>query len=73
MVVKAMCTMSQEVEVSLFQKRSQWSIMGHNLWNYAVSQNLRSERINRWHYHLQMSIIPDESYFPSVAMNSPYA
>ncbi|XP_068202337.1 uncharacterized protein [Palaemon carinicauda] len=52
---------------------SQWSIMGRNMWDYAVTYSRRSNVINRWHYHLQTSIIPDESYFPTVAMNSPYA
>ncbi|XP_064108607.1 LOW QUALITY PROTEIN: uncharacterized protein LOC135216986 [Macrobrachium nipponense] len=52
---------------------SQWSIMARNLWDYAVTFSERSNIINRWHYHLQTSIIPDESYFPTVAMNSPFA
>ncbi|ROT68247.1 hypothetical protein C7M84_013633 [Penaeus vannamei] len=52
---------------------SQWSIMGRDLTDYAVTHERRSDQLNRWHYHLQMSIIPDEAYFPTVTMNSPYA
>ncbi|XP_050688758.1 uncharacterized protein LOC126981531 isoform X2 [Eriocheir sinensis] len=52
---------------------SQWSIMSRDLVDYAVSPARRSRPSNRWQYHLQTSIIPDESYFPTLAMNSPYA
>ncbi|XP_047493645.1 uncharacterized protein LOC125042200 isoform X1 [Penaeus chinensis] len=51
---------------------SQWSIMGRDLTHYAVTHERRSDQLNRWHYHLQMSIIPDEAYFPTITMNSPY-
>ncbi|XP_042867069.1 uncharacterized protein LOC122249936 [Penaeus japonicus] len=52
---------------------SQWAIMARDLTDYAVTRERRSDQLNRWHYHLQMSIIPDEAYFPTVTMNSPYA
>ncbi|XP_042243134.1 uncharacterized protein LOC121880139 isoform X2 [Homarus americanus] len=51
---------------------SQWAIMSRELVEYVVTPSLRSDRVNRWHYHLQTSIIPDESYFPTLTMNSPY-
>ncbi|XP_071515718.1 uncharacterized protein [Panulirus ornatus] len=51
---------------------SQWSIMSRDLVDYALTPSRRSDVLNRWHFHLQTSIIPDESYFPTVTMNSPY-
>ncbi|XP_069183933.1 uncharacterized protein [Procambarus clarkii] len=51
---------------------SQWAVMSRDLVDYSVTWSRRNSRLNRWHFHLQTSIVPDESYFPTVAMNSPY-
>ncbi|KAK8381700.1 hypothetical protein O3P69_015028 [Scylla paramamosain] len=51
---------------------SQWSIMSRELVNYALTPALRSRATNRWQFYLQMSIIPDESYFPTLTHNSPF-
>ncbi|XP_076054991.1 uncharacterized protein LOC143033436 isoform X2 [Oratosquilla oratoria] len=51
---------------------SQWSLVGYNLAAYSVDPAKRWDIINRFYYHMQTSIIPDESFFPTMAFNSPY-
>ncbi|XP_045138158.1 uncharacterized protein LOC123520188 [Portunus trituberculatus] len=61
-----------EPQELLIYTGSQWSIMSHELVNYAVTPALRSQATNRWQFYLQTSIIPDESYFPTLTHNSPF-
>ena len=46
--------------------------MNRDVIQYAVTPEKRSDALNKWHFHLQTSVVPDESYFPTMAMNSPY-
>ncbi|CAL4101596.1 unnamed protein product, partial [Meganyctiphanes norvegica] len=50
---------------------SQWSIPSREMVAYSLDSKSRAAFLNRWHFHLQTSIIPDEAYFPTIAMNAP--
>ncbi|KAG0725831.1 Xylosyltransferase 1 [Chionoecetes opilio] len=52
---------------------SQWKVLTRELADYAVTPARRSRVTNRWQFHLQTSIVPDESYFPTLTLNSPFA
>ncbi|XP_035207443.1 uncharacterized protein LOC118182229 isoform X2 [Stegodyphus dumicola] len=51
---------------------SQWGVFSREFIEYLVNEKLRHPLINKYQFYLQTRIIPDESYIPTVLMNSPF-
>lgn len=52
---------------------SQWAVFHRDFVEYVVNEKVRIMVFNKYQFFLQTTIVPDESYFITALMNSPFS